>query len=120
MTTTSAHPTARPPVARAAIPAKTLRTDRWWLPPLTIGAIVASDCRRRRPAGGALDDPGERDGTNRSESEHETGEDRNDDEEVSGGPKAKPVEYGRHGHEDSSASRTGDYRGVPRSIWAGK
>jgi hypothetical protein len=34
MTTTATRP-------RAAIAAKTLRTDRWWLPPLTIGAILA-------------------------------------------------------------------------------
>lgn len=43
MTTKSATPpaqlpgTARP---RAAIAAKTLRTDRWWLPPLSIAAIL--------------------------------------------------------------------------------
>jgi hypothetical protein len=34
MTTTSAQPTARAPIgARAAIAAKTLRTDRWWIEP---------------------------------------------------------------------------------------
>jgi hypothetical protein len=39
MSITASRPTrARP---RAAIAAKTLRTDRWWLPPLTIGAILA-------------------------------------------------------------------------------
>ncbi|GGK00550.1 hypothetical protein GCM10010123_33080 [Pilimelia anulata] len=38
MTTTAMRPQkARP---RAAIAARTLRTDRWWLPPLTIGAIL--------------------------------------------------------------------------------
>lgn len=43
MTTTSAVPAAaRPgPARRAAIPEKTLRTDRWWLPWLTVGAILA-------------------------------------------------------------------------------
>ena len=39
MTTTATRPDAGR--ARAAIKAKTLRTDRWWLPPLTIGAILA-------------------------------------------------------------------------------
>lgn len=42
MTTTATTP-ARPPGARprAAIMAKTLRTDRWWLPPVTVGVILA-------------------------------------------------------------------------------
>jgi hypothetical protein len=40
-TTTSARPAAARLGARAAITAKTLRTDRWWLPPLTIGAVLA-------------------------------------------------------------------------------
>jgi len=37
MTTTASRPSARP---RAAIAAKTLRTDRWWWPPLYIGVIL--------------------------------------------------------------------------------
>lgn len=47
MTTTSASPPPVPPVQnvaprpRAAIQAKTLRTDRWWLPPLSVGAVLA-------------------------------------------------------------------------------
>lgn len=39
MTTTATRPAGAR--ARAAISAKTLRTDKWWLPPLTIGAILA-------------------------------------------------------------------------------
>jgi hypothetical protein len=38
MTTTATRPGA--PRPRAAIAAKTLRTDRWWLPPLGIAAIL--------------------------------------------------------------------------------
>jgi hypothetical protein len=39
MTTTATRPGATRP--RAAIAAKTLRTDRWWVGPLTIGVILA-------------------------------------------------------------------------------
>lgn len=38
MTISATRPGAKP---RAAIAAKTLRTDRWWVPPLTIGSILA-------------------------------------------------------------------------------
>jgi hypothetical protein len=44
MTTTSARPRPAKPAgagARAAIEAKTLRTDRWWVYPLGVGAILA-------------------------------------------------------------------------------
>jgi hypothetical protein len=37
MTTTASRPGAKP---RAAIAARTLRTDRWWVPPLGIAAIL--------------------------------------------------------------------------------
>jgi hypothetical protein len=38
MSITATRPTGARP--RAAIAAKTLRTDRWWVPPLTIGAVL--------------------------------------------------------------------------------